>query len=191
MILESVSSSKRKKNFFIKLFLLKIPIHYIKLSNKKKPQQSHRYDKEITMVSTKGRYALRVMIDMAERHTDTYIPLKDIADKQQISLKYLEAIIKLLVRAKLVKGLRGKGGGYKLTRKPEEYTIGEILELTEGDLSPVACLTDHADACDRADSCPTLPMWKKLKQLEHDFYYGITLEDLMTPMTPDGEEKHQ
>lgn len=131
------------------------------------------------MVSTKGRYALRVMIDMAERHTDSYIPLRDIAENQQISEKYLEAIIKVLVKAKLVKGLRGKGGGYKLTRTPDKYTIGEILELTEGHLAPVACLTDDADPCDRAGSCRTLPMWKKLKALEHDFYYGISLQDLM------------
>lgn len=131
------------------------------------------------MISTKGRYALRVMIDMAERHTDSYIPLRDIAENQEISEKYLEAIIKILVKAKLVKGLRGKGGGYKLTRKPEGYSIGEILELTEGNLAPVACLTDDAEPCDRADSCRTLPMWKKLKKLEYDFYYGISLADLM------------
>ncbi len=131
------------------------------------------------MISTKGRYALRVMIDMAERHTDNYIPLRDIAENQQISEKYLEAIIKILVRARLVRGLRGKGGGYKLTREPKEYYIGEILELTEGNLAPVACLTDDADPCERADSCRTLPMWKKLKKLEHDFYFGITLDDLM------------
>ncbi|MBQ9157328.1 MAG: Rrf2 family transcriptional regulator [Eubacterium sp.] len=131
------------------------------------------------MISTKGRYALRVMLDMAERDTDQYIPLRDIAENQEISEKYLEAIIKLLVKGKLVKGLRGKGGGYRLTRRPEEYTVGEILELTEGNLAPVACLSPDADPCDRADNCRTLPMWKKLDKLEHDFFFGIKLDELM------------
>ena len=102
------------------------------------------------MISTKGRYSLRVMIDLAEQQPDRYIPLKEIAARQEISEKYLESIIKLLVKGKLVLGLRGKGGGYKLTRPLEQYTVGEILRLTEESLAPVTCLEEDAAACSRA-----------------------------------------
>ncbi|MCD8018333.1 MAG: Rrf2 family transcriptional regulator [Clostridiales bacterium] len=134
------------------------------------------------MISTKGRYALRVMLDLAERGNSAeteYIPLKDIAERQQISEKYLEIILKVLVKEKLLKGLRGKGGGYRLTRRPEDYAVGEILELTEGTLSQVACLTESAEPCSRREHCQTLPMWKEFDALVHDFFYGITLADLM------------
>lgn len=131
------------------------------------------------MISTKARYALRVMVDLAENRESGYIPLKDIAARQEISEKYLEIIIKTLVKGKLLKGLRGKGGGYMLMRNPSEYIIGEIIELTEGPLSPVACLTPDAEACSRSAHCVTLPLWKKFGALIHDFFYNITLEDLM------------
>ena len=109
------------------------------------------------LVSTKGRYALRVMIDLAEHSSGTYIPLRDIAGRQEISEKYLESIVVLLSRAGLLDGLRGKGGGYKLTRRPEQYTVGCVLRLTEGSLAPVACLESRADSCPRAAACRTLP----------------------------------
>lgn len=131
------------------------------------------------MISTKGRYALRVMIDLAQHSNETYIPLKDIAARQDISEKYLEIILKTLVREKLLKGLRGKGGGYQLTRSPEDYTVGEILELAEGTLATVACLTTNAEPCARKDGCVTLPMWQKFDAMVHDFFYDITLADLV------------
>ncbi|MCD7820405.1 MAG: Rrf2 family transcriptional regulator [Lachnospiraceae bacterium] len=132
------------------------------------------------MISTKGRYALRVIVDLAQHQQgDEFIPLKDIAARQEISEKYLEIILKSLVKNKLLKGLRGKGGGYRLTRQPEEYTIGEILYLTEGTLAPVACLTEDADPCARAKSCSTLHMWKRFDSLINDFFNSITIADLM------------
>lgn len=131
------------------------------------------------MISTKARYALRVMIDLAEHQNEGYIRLKDIAARQDISEKYLEIIIKMLVKDKLVKGLRGKGGGYMLTRMPGEYVVGEIIELTEGPLAPVACLLPGAEPCKKKDHCVTLPLWKKFGAMIHDFFYRITLEDLM------------
>lgn len=132
------------------------------------------------MISTKGRYALRVVIDLAQhQQNDEYIPLKDIAARQEISEKYLEIILKTLVKEKLLKGLRGKGGGYRLTREPRDYTVGEILYLTEGTLAPVACLVEGADPCSRAGKCATLPMWTRFNSLVNDFFYGITIADLM------------
>lgn len=131
------------------------------------------------MISTKGRYALRVMIDLAKQDEHVLVPLKDIAERQEISKKYLEIIVKDLVHGKLVKAASGKGGGYKLVRRPEEYTVGEILALTEGSLSIVACLAEGAEACPRADACLTLPMWKELDNLVHDFFYNKKLSDLL------------
>ena len=131
------------------------------------------------MISTKGRYALRVMIDLAQHSNETYIPLKDIAMRQNISEKYLEIILKVLVKEKLLKGLRGKGGGYQLTKAPEDYTVGEILELAEGTLATVACLTTNAEPCARKDTCITLPMWTKFDALVHNFFYQITLADVV------------
>lgn len=132
------------------------------------------------MISTKGRYALRVMADMAMYQGDRpYIPLKEIAQRQEISEKYLESILKGLVQARMLTGVRGKGGGYRLTRPPEEYTVGSILRLTEGELAPVACLEAGAQPCARADRCVTLPMWSKLNGLIRDFFDGITLADLI------------
>ena len=131
------------------------------------------------MISTKARYALRVMIDLAQHQEEEYIPLKEIAKRQEISEKYLEIILKILVKGNILKGLCGKGGGYRLTRLPGEYTVGEIIELTESTLAPVACLMPEAEACPRSGDCITLPLWKKYDTLIHDFFYGITLEDLM------------
>lgn len=131
------------------------------------------------MISTKARYALRVMIDLAEHQDAGYIPLKDIAARQEISEKYLEIIIKILVKGKMLKGLRGKGGGYVLTREPSEYIVGDIIELTEGPLAPVACLQPDAEVCNRKDICVTLPLWEKYYTLVHDFFFHITLEDVI------------
>ncbi len=131
------------------------------------------------MISTKGRYALRVMIDLAERNSEDYTPLSEIAARQGISEKYLEIILKILVQKKLLKGHRGKGGGYKLTKPVPQYTAGEILELAEGTLATVACLEEGAEACPRKDLCKTLPMWSKFDKIVHDYFYHITLEDLV------------
>ena len=133
----------------------------------------------MNMISTKGRYGLRVMIDLAQNDNGSYIPLKDIAERQEISKKYLEIIVKQMVEGGLIKGLSGKGGGYKLVKKPEKYTIGEILDLMEKSMSPVACLADKDYVCDRKDRCQTLPMWTKFDSMVHDYFYGIKLTDLL------------
>lgn len=133
------------------------------------------------MVSTKGRYALRVMIDLAEHDNSKFIPLKDIAKRQDISEKYLENIIKALTQAHFLEGLRGKGGGYRLTREPQTYTVGSILKLTEGSLAPVDCLKCRPNACKRTSTCRTLPMWEKLDKMIDDFFEGMTLADLVRP----------
>ena len=131
------------------------------------------------MISTKGRYAIRVLLDLAEHEDGEYIPLKEIAARQGISKKYLEIIVKDLVGGGLLTGASGKGGGYKLCRKPEEYNIGEILELMEGSLSPVACLTDRSMPCPRRADCQTLPMWEEYDRLVHDFFSQKKLSDLI------------
>ena len=130
------------------------------------------------MISTKGRYALRVMIDLAEHEHDSCIPLKEIAARQEISKKYLEIIVKDMVKGKLITGTSGKGGGYKLCSAPEEYTVGEILELMEGTLASVACLSDGAEECPRKSTCKTLPLWTEYDKLVHDFFYGKKLSDI-------------
>ena len=131
------------------------------------------------LISTKGRYALRVMIDLAEHRSGGYITLKEIALRQAISEKYLEAIIKLLVKADLVNGLRGKGGGYRLTLSPDHYTVGTILRLTEGSLAPVACLEDGTQSCQREGECSTLSLWQGLDQVINEYLDGITLAQLV------------
>lgn len=130
------------------------------------------------MISTKGRYALRVMIDLSENNTGAYIPLKDIANRQGISLKYLESIMVVLSKAGFVDAVQGKGGGYKLNRSPDEYTVGSILKLTEGKIVPVACLEVDHRKCERAAACRTLPIWMELSRLIQNFLEGITLADL-------------
>lgn len=131
------------------------------------------------IVSTKGRYALRVMIDLAEQHTQDRTPLKEIAERQEISQKYIEAIMTLLSKNGFVEAVHGKGGGYKLNKKPEEYRVGDILRLTEGSLSPVACLEKGAEECPRKASCRTLPLWTKLDELVENYLDSVTLADLM------------
>lgn len=137
------------------------------------------------MISTRGRYALRVMIDLAEHAEAGYIPMKDVAERQKLSLKYLERILPVLSKNGLVEGVHGKGGGYKLTRAPAEYPVGDILRLTEGDLAPVACLACGAEPCEQVSVCRTHPMWDKLYRLINDFFDGITLAELM--QTPNAD----
>lgn len=131
------------------------------------------------MISTKGRYAIRFMIDLAEQPEGTPVPLEGISERQGISKKYMEIVVRLLVNGKLVKGTSGKHGGYRLLRKPAEYTVGEILRTAEGSLTTVACLCEGAEPCPREKECKTLPMWKKHDALVHNFFDGITLEDLV------------
>ena len=131
------------------------------------------------MISTRGRYALRVMIDLAENGTEGYIPMKAVAERQNISLKYLERILPVLVKNGLIEGVQGKSGGYKLTRKTDEYIIGEILRLTEGDLAPVSCLACSAEPCQHTADCRTRPMWLKLQGLINDYLDSVTLADLL------------
>lgn len=131
------------------------------------------------LVSTRGRYALRVMIELAEHQGEGFVPLKVIAQRQEISEKYLESIIKLLVKARLLSGVRGKGGGYQLTGPPERYTVGEILRLTEESLSPVSCLEENAAACPRSAVCRTLPLWQGLNAVINGYLDHVTLSDLI------------
>lgn len=131
------------------------------------------------MISTKGRYAMRILIDLAEHQSERYIPLKEIAQRQGISEKYLESILKILVKNKILQGLRGKGGGYRLFRKPEEITAEEVIRLTEGTLAPVVCLESGAELCSRAGECRTLELWKGLEAVVEEYLSKVTLADLM------------
>ena len=131
------------------------------------------------MISTKGRYILRVMIDLAEHENGDYIPMKEVAERQGISLKYLERILPALAKNGMIEGVHGKGGGYKLTRAPADYRVGDILRLTEGDLAPVACLGAGAAPCRRTAECRTLPLWQKLNGVINDCLDSVTLADLM------------
>ena len=132
------------------------------------------------LVSTKGRYALRVMLELAQSDSTLYMPLPLIAEKQGISEKYLESIISVLSKAGLVDGLRGKGGGYRLNRPAADYSVGQILRLTEGSLAPVTCLESEENPCPRAGHCTTLPMWEKLDSLINDYLDSVSLADLLT-----------
>ncbi len=132
------------------------------------------------LVSTKGRYALRVMLELAQSQPDAYMPLPLIAQRQGISEKYLESIIAILSKAGLVEGLRGKGGGYRLTRSSAKYSVGEILRLTEGSLAPVTCLEGAENPCPRAGECTTLPMWQKLDDLINTYLDSVSLSDLLS-----------
>jgi len=131
------------------------------------------------LISTKGRYALRVMIDLVEHPGDGFVPLKVIAQRQEISEKYLESIIKLLVKAGMLNGSRGKGGGYRLTRAPEQYTVGDVLRLTEESLAPVSCLADNAASCPRMADCRTYPLWQGLDHVISDYLDHIAVADLV------------
>ena len=134
------------------------------------------------LISTRGRYALRVMVDLAEHRADGYIPLKEIAERQEISEKYLESIVVLLVKARMLDGVRGKGGGYRLTREPGQYTVGSVLRLTEKSLAPVPCV--DSEGCARAAECRMLPLWQGLDQVISAYLDGITLEQLMQQSEP-------
>ena len=130
------------------------------------------------LISTKGRYALRVMIDLAEHQSEEFISLKEIAQRQEISEKYLESIIRILVKAKVVESLRGKGGGYRLRKAPEQYTVDSILRLTEESLAPVTCLESNAEACSRSGGCRTLALWQGLDKVIREYLESVTISDL-------------
>lgn len=130
-------------------------------------------------ISTKGRYALRLLLDLAEHKNDGYIALKDIAERQNISKKYLEQIVPILNRSDILKTNRGFQGGYKLAKEPSHYTIGMILRVTEGSLAPVACVEQDPIECERCDYCLTLPLWKGLNKVVNEYLDGITLQDLL------------
>ena len=130
-------------------------------------------------ISTKGRYALRMMVDLAEHQGDGYVSLKDIAERQEISKKYLEQIIPVLSRGGFLKVSRGAQGGYRLAKNPGAYTVKEVLELTEGSLAPVACLDDEPAGCERSDFCVTIALWKGLQEVVENYLDGITLQDLL------------
>ena len=131
------------------------------------------------MISTKGRYALRVLVDLAEQNTDRYITLKEIAERQEISEKYLESIVKDLVREGIVEGLRGKGGGYRLARTADEINVLDVLQSADGTLVPVACLEEGSEPCSRAAECRTLPLWEGLNKVVSEYLGGFTLQDLI------------
>lgn len=131
------------------------------------------------LISTRGRYALRVLLDLAQNQGDGYIAMKKVAARQGLSLKYIEQIMPVLSKNNYVEGVHGKGGGYRLSKEPKEYKVGDILRLAEGDLAPVSCLSCNAKKCDRAEICPTLPMWTEFHNMVNDYFDGITLADLM------------
>ena len=131
------------------------------------------------MISTRGRYALRILVDLAENQTDGYITLKEAADRQEISEKYLESIVKDLVKARLVEGVRGKGGGYRLARPADEINVLEVLRSADGTLVPVACLEEGSRPCSRAADCRTLPLWKGLDKVVSEYLGGFTVRDLV------------
>src|SRR5574344_2637694 len=144
-------------------------------------------NKEYTMkISTRGRYALRFMIDLAQHDNGEYTALKDISERQEISIKYLEQITSLLSKFGLLLSVRGPQGGYKLSRTPDQYTVGQILRITEGNLAPVSCLETEQNTCPRKEFCPTLFLWEGLSKTIHDYLDGITLEDLVHKCTPSG-----
>lgn len=131
------------------------------------------------MISTKGRYALRVMIDLAEQNRKDYIPLKEVAARQNISQKYLEGIMTILSKNNYIEAVHGKGGGYRLNREPKDYKVGEILRLIEGTLMPVECKQCSGETCERASECRTFPMWSKLNTMVNDYLDSVSLADLM------------
>lgn len=140
------------------------------------------------LVSTRGRYALRIMMELAKYDRNRYIPLPLIAENQEVSEKYLESIISVLAKAGLVEGLRGKGGGYRLSRELKDYSVGEILRLSEGSLAPVACLDRNKSGCPRAGKCQTLPMWEKLDSLINGYLDSVSLVDLIHPDAENANE---
>jgi Rrf2 family protein len=139
-------------------------------------------------ISTKGRYAIRMMIDIAENSNGENISIKDVAERQDISIKYLEQIVSMLCKAGLLKSQRGSQGGYKMTREPKDYTIGDILRVTEGSMAPVACLEDEVNDCPRVNACPTIKFWKGFYKTINDYMDNTTLEDLMNERINSNEE---
>lgn len=140
------------------------------------------------LISTRGRYGLRVMVDLAENQAEGYLPMRDVARRQGLPLKYLERIVPVLAKNGFITGVQGKGGGYRLTRAPEEYRVGDILRLTEGDLAPVACLECGAAPCERAGECRTIGLWRDFNRLINEYFDSVTLADLMrSPVA--GEEE--
>ena len=135
------------------------------------------------MISTRGRYSLRIMLDLAERPQGLYTPLKDVAARQEMSLKYIEKILPLLTKAGFIEGVHGRGGGYRLCRAPEEISVGEVLRATEGELAPVSCLECGAKPCERAAYCKTLSMWQDYYRLTQEFFDGISLAQLLSGET--------
>lgn len=131
------------------------------------------------MVTTKGRYALSIMLDLSQQPDNRYVSLSKIAERHNISLKYMESIVAMLNKAGMVESMRGKGGGYRLTRNPEDYSVASIIRLTERSIAPVACLENEINQCEHAFNCLTLPMWEKLEQLIDDYLESVTLKDLI------------
>ena len=131
------------------------------------------------MVSTRGRYALRVIIDLAENSGNGHVPMREVAERQGLSLKYLERILPLLVSANLVEGIHGKGGGYRLSKDPSKISVGEVLRITEGDIAPVACLENNAVECEHINDCRTLPVWKGLNDRINEYLDSVSIADLM------------
>jgi Rrf2 family protein len=132
------------------------------------------------MISTRGRYALRMMLDLAQHQEDGFVPLKDIAEREDISKKYLEQIIPVLNRAGLLQTSRGSGGGYRLIKPPGDYTVGEIVRAAEGSMAPVACLEGQTNPCPKCSECVTLPIWQGLEKVIDEYLDGISLEDVLT-----------
>ena len=155
-----------------------IPVHQKNAPDRTWPGTKEAHNP--MMISTKGRYALRMLVDMAEHERGGgYVPLKEIAARQEISEKYLESIVKLLVQNNVLIGVRGKGGGYRLNGTPDQFTVRKILEITEGQLAPVACLCEPHEPCARMVNCRTYPMWQGLSKLIYDYLESYTLADLM------------
>ena len=142
-------------------------------------------------ITTRGRYALRVLIDLAEHRSEGYVAMREVAERQDISLKYLEKILPSLVEAGLIEGVHGKGGGYRLVKDPSEYRVGEVLRISEDTISPVACLAPEADPCARAAYCKTLPLWKGLEKVVSDYLDSVRLSDLAGPSQEAEEETGQ
>ncbi|MBR3999093.1 MAG: RrF2 family transcriptional regulator [Clostridia bacterium] len=135
------------------------------------------------MVSTRGRYALRVLLDLAQHREEDYTPMKEVAQRQELSLKYIERIMPVLVKNGYAEGVHGKGGGYRLGKEPHEIRVGDVLRLTEGELVPVSCMECTDGGCERADSCLTRPMWSRFQQIANEYFDGITLTDLLSGKT--------
>ena len=135
------------------------------------------------MVSTRGRYALRVLLDLAQHREEDYTPMKEVAQRQELSLKYIERIMPVLVKNGYAEGVHGKGGGYRLGKEPHEIRVGDVLRLTEGELVPVSCVECTDGGCERADSCLTRPMWSRFQQIANEYFDGITLTDLLSGKT--------